>query len=91
MNAMNLINDNKGMWLAVICAASAFGLLNTVLGSQPVERRGTVTITQLLDDDMGTMVVEATRPSDARVASTKGSSAKHDRKGETAIELAVGF
>jgi hypothetical protein len=91
MNAMNLINDNKGVFLAAVCAISAFGLLNTVLGSQPTERTGTVTITQVLDDDMGSMVVEATRPSAVRVASNNRSAAKHDRKGETAIELAVGF
>lgn len=91
MNTMNLIKDNKGLWLAVACAVSAFGLLNIVLGSQPQERTGTVTITQLLDDDMGSMVVEATRPSDSRVASSDRSVAKHGRKGETAIELAVGF
>ena len=91
MNAMNLINDNKGVWLAAVCAVSAFGMLNIVLGSQPTERTGTVTITEVLDDDMGSMVVEAARPSDLRVASNDRSVAKHERKGETAIELAVGF
>jgi hypothetical protein len=91
MNSNDLIKDNKGFWLATVCAVAAFGLLNTVLGSQPADRLGTVSITQVLDDDLGSMVVEAARPRAERMAHSNGGSAKHGKKGESAIELAVGI
>ncbi|HZF16925.1 MAG TPA: hypothetical protein VE046_13375 [Steroidobacteraceae bacterium] len=91
MNTTNWVQENKGMWLAAVCAVAAFGLLNTVLGSQPTERVGTVTVTQVLDDDLGTMVVQATRPSDNRVVRSDRDVTKHGKKGESALQLAVGF
>jgi len=90
MNATNWVNDNKGLWLAVVFGVTAFGLLNTVLGSEPATRVGTITITQVLDDNLGSMVVEAARPSDTRVARDNGAT-KRGKKGETALQLAVGF
>jgi hypothetical protein len=86
-----MTNDNKALWLAVVCAVAAFGLLNTVFGSQTQERTGTVTITQVLDDDMGSMVVEAARPTDLRVASDKHGASKRGAKAASALELAVGL
>ncbi len=91
MKATNWMQDNKGMWLATVCAVAAFGLLNTVLGSQPAERVGTVTVTQVLDDDLGTMVVQAARPSSSQVARADSDAIKHGKKGESALQLAVGF
>jgi hypothetical protein len=80
-------------------------MLNTVLGSQPTERTGTVTVVQVLDEDLGsmvveavrepadlgTMVVEAERPSSTQVVGNDSDSTKHGRKGESALQLAVGF
>jgi hypothetical protein len=91
MTATNWVNENKGLWLAVVCGVTAFGLLNTVLGSMPVERAGMITITQVLDDDLGSMVVSAARPSDSRVARDNGSTTKRGKKGESTLQLAVGF
>ena len=105
MNATNWVRENKGLLMPVVFAVAAFGLLNTVLGSQPAERVGTVTVTQVLDEDLGSMVVEARRPmndlgamlveakrpSDARVASTELAPTKGGRKGEPTLQLAVGF
>jgi hypothetical protein len=91
MTANNLIREHKGLWLTVVCAVAAFGLLNTVLGSPMRVRTGTVTITQVFEDDLGSMVVEATRPSNARVAGNNGQSTKHAKTGEKALQLAVGF
>lgn len=105
MNATNWVRENKSLLMPVVFAVAAFGLLNTVLGSQPAERVGTVTVTQVLDEDLGsmvvearrpmndlgTMLVEAKRPSDARVASTDRAPTTGGRKGEPVLQLAVGF
>jgi len=91
MTANSLMNDSKGLWLAVACTIAAFGLLTTVLGSPTKERTGTVTITQVLDNDLGSMVVEAARPVEQSVARATRDSSKHGRKGATALELAAGF
>jgi hypothetical protein len=91
MNATNWVRENKGLWVAVVFGVTAFGLLNTVLGSEPATRVGTITITQVLDDNLGSMVVEAARPSDTRLARDNGAATKHGKKGETALQLAVGF
>lgn len=105
MNAMNWVRESKGFWIPAVFAVAAFGLLNTVLGSQTAERQGTVTVTQVLDDDLGvmvveakrptndlgTMLVEAKRPSDARVAGANREETSRGRSGESALKLAVGF
>jgi len=105
MNATNWVRENKGLLMPVVFAVAAFGLLNTVLGSQPAERVGTVTVTQVLDDDLGsmvvraqrpmnnlgTMLVQAKRPSDARVASANRAPTSGGRKDEPTLQLAVGF
>lgn len=105
MNAMSWTKENKGLWLAVACGVAAFGMLTTVLGSQPAERTGTVTVMQVFDADLGsmvvegvrqpadlgTMVVEAERPSSTEVVSNASGSTQHDKKGERALQLAVGF
>jgi hypothetical protein len=107
MTAMNWTKENKGLWLAVACGVAAFGMLSTVLGSQPasVERVATISITQVLEDDLGSMVVqavrpaadlgsmvvEAERPSGTRVVTNDRDSTKHGRKDETALQLAVGL
>jgi hypothetical protein len=105
MNATNWVRENKVLLMPVVFAIAAFGLLNTVLGSQSAERVGTVTITQVLDEDLGSMVVEARRavsdlgsmlveaqrPSDAQVASTDRQPTSHSHKADSALQLAVGF
>jgi hypothetical protein len=105
MNATNWVRENKGLLMPVVFAVAAFGLLNTVLGSQTAERVGTVTITQVLDEDLGSMVVEARRPtndlgsmlveakrpSGARVVHTDRAPTDGGRKDESALQLAVGF
>jgi hypothetical protein len=105
MNATNWVRENKGLLMPVVFAVAAFGLLNTVLGSQAAERVGTVTITQVVDEDLGSMVVVARRPtndlgtmlveakrtSGARVVSTDRAPTNGGRKDESALRLAVGF
>jgi hypothetical protein len=91
MTANTFMNEGKGLWLAVACTVTAFGLLTTVLGSPVKERVGTVTISQVFDDDLGSMVVEATRPVEQRVAREAQNSGRHGRKGSVALELAAGF
>jgi len=105
MNTKSWVQENKGLLMPVVFAVAAFGLLNTVLGSQSAERVGTVTVTQVLDEDLGgmvvearrpmndlgTMLVEATRPSDARVASANRAPTTGGRKAEPTLQLAVGF
>jgi hypothetical protein len=91
MTAANLVKDNEGMWLALVCGVAAFGLLNTVLGYQATERVGTVSVTQVFDEDLGSMVVESVRPSNTRVVRNGGDATKHGKKGDSALRLSVGF
>ena len=94
MTAKGFVNEGKGMWLAAICALAAFGMLSTVLGSPAAaaaaERAGVVTITQVLDSDLGAMVVEASRPATERVASERAAG-KRGRSRAAVVDLAVGF
>lgn len=105
MSATNWVRENKGLWMPVVFAVAAFGLLNTVLGSQADGRRGTVTVTQVMDDDLGsmvvvaqrptndlgTMLVEAKRPSDVRVASTERDAVNRSRASDVSLQRSVGF